>query len=184
MINSGFLLNKPHAITPGSPSPAAAVRLKINGRIMLDVPAKPDMGLIIRRRAGQLTLSRESRNKPEEKQRPGDTHSWDYWRLQQTAQMSQWTPFAESQFHSELIVWKVFWLYALYWFDSSLIRSVKRFFLLFVMHWFWSNISFPPVSQYFILSIVVLMPPWLFCGAWWGCRSEQSWSHPFFVVKT
>lgn len=34
---------------------------------MLDVPAKPDMGLIIRRRAGQLTLSRESRNKPEEK---------------------------------------------------------------------------------------------------------------------
>lgn len=34
---------------------------------MLDVPAKPDMGLIIRRRADQLTLSRESRNKPEEK---------------------------------------------------------------------------------------------------------------------
>lgn len=34
---------------------------------MPDVPAKPDMGLIIRRRAGQLTLSGESRNKPEEK---------------------------------------------------------------------------------------------------------------------
>lgn len=29
--------------------------------------AKSDVGLIIRERAGQLTLSRESRNKPEEK---------------------------------------------------------------------------------------------------------------------
>lgn len=54
-------------MTPGSPSPAAAVRLKINGHIMLDLPAKPDMGLIIGRTAGQLTLSMESRNKPEKK---------------------------------------------------------------------------------------------------------------------
>lgn len=44
-----------------------AVWLKINGCIMFYKQAKSGVGQIIGQRAGQLTLSRESRNKPEEK---------------------------------------------------------------------------------------------------------------------
>lgn len=69
------------------------------------------MGLIIRERAGQLTLSRESRNKPEEKSSL-ETHSTIAERETEAGQSHADEPtermlFAESQLHFDHAVQKV-----------------------------------------------------------------------------
>lgn len=151
----------------------------MNGRIMLDVPAKPDMGLIISRRSGQLTLRRESRNKPEKGAQ--EKHSWDFLRLQQTVQSLDpvcWitVPLATNCLKGLLVVYVL-----LIWFILNLGCGEL---LLFVMLWSLLNILFSPLTQSFILPIIVLVPPWVFRCPQRGCCSEQSWSHPFFIVKT
>lgn len=71
---------------------------------MLYAPAKPDMGLIIRRRAGRLTLSRESRNKPEETGALKRTQLREMKAAAPHDESVECTLFAESQFPFELIV--------------------------------------------------------------------------------
>lgn len=70
-----------------------------------------------------------------------------------------------------------------YLFDSSLIWGVESFFLLFMMLWFLSNILFPHVTQYFILPLFLLVPPWVFRCPRWGCCSEQSWIILFLLSR-
>lgn len=164
------------------------------------------MGLIIRGRADQLTLSRESRNKPEEKGalKHIQQHSWEKWRLQQTM-MSQWsgvdavcwitTPLWTNCLKGFLVAYVLFrpfifnpgceMLLSCVVFQHQL-SSWSSLFLrisLFVMLWFLSNSLFPPITQYFSFPIVLCVPGCLFRCPLWGCCSEHSWSHPFLLPR-